>query len=248
MRKKLGQHFLKNQNIVDLICSNLKEDVEIIIEVGPGKGILTRRLISTNLPVIPIEKDTRFEKYLAPVSNQIIWNDALKVDMEQICNSRNTWLVSNLPYNMATVLLIKFLKIPCITYMTLMVQKEVGFKIVKQMGSLMTLCQTYFQCEALAEISPENFSPPPKVDSLLIGFQRKTDPVISLNELSHLESFSRILFSKKRKQVWNVLKGHYPEKTIERVLDKLHIDKRERAESFDLNQVQQLYCQIWESR
>ena len=149
--KKLGQHFLCNEKVASLICSDFAGEAQSIIEVGPGKGILTKKLAALCLPMMVIEKDTHFKNILQSLlpNDSIIWEDALKVDFNNLFIGKETWLVSNLPYNTATPLLIKSLKVSKVSTMTLMFQKEVGLKIVETMGSLMALCNTYFDCRSL---------------------------------------------------------------------------------------------------
>ena len=241
--KKLGQHFLRNEEIAHLICSDFAKTAQSIIEVGPGSGILTKKLIDLNLPMMVIEKDTYFKKFLYPLlpEDNIIWNDALKVDIDNLFSDKEKWLVSNLPYNTATPLLIKFIKVPKISTMTLMFQKEVGLKITKIMGSLMALCNTYFDCYPLVNALAKDFTPPPRVDSLVVSFKRKKNPSIPLEEFASFEKFLRRLFSQRRKQVFNVLKAYYPKENILKVLEREGVDRKKRAETFDLKLIQQLY-------
>ncbi|MCY4523215.1 MAG: 16S rRNA (adenine(1518)-N(6)/adenine(1519)-N(6))-dimethyltransferase RsmA [Halobacteriovoraceae bacterium] len=244
--KKLGQHFLRNEKICSIICSDFAKKAQSIIEVGPGKGVLTKKLAFLNLPIRVIEKDHRFKEILNTIlpEDKIIWDNALDVNLNQIFPDKQIWMVSNLPYNMATPLLIKFLKTSRITMMTLMFQKEVGIKIIKTMGSLMALCNNYFICRPLIEVKAKDFSPPPKVDSLVVSFERKKNPQIPLAEFKSFESFLRKLFSQRRKQVINTLNPYYKKEKILKTLGDMQIDYKKRAETFDLDQIQQLYFKL----
>jgi 16S rRNA (adenine1518-N6/adenine1519-N6)-dimethyltransferase len=179
--KSLGQHFLRDQNIIQKICSDFKNEAEAIVEIGPGPGILTEHLALLGLPYYVIEMDTRFQVYLDQFLNgdQIIMGDALQVQLSNFFEEKNIsgkkiWLVSNLPYNVATPLLINFLQAKDIKYMTLMFQKEVADKVFpfattkNFMSSLLVICQTYFECDLLLKVPPGAFAPPPKVDSAVI--------------------------------------------------------------------------------
>lgn len=253
--KDLGQHFLKDQEVIDLICNDFKDDAESILEVGPGPGILSKHLAEHELPYHVIEKDKRFPEILSQwiSADQITLGDALKVDLSELFenknwNHNNTWLVSNLPYNVGVPLLINFMQEPSIKFMTLMFQKEVGGKIVPSgakkkntMGSLMALCQNYFDCEIVCMVPPEAFQPPPKVDSIVVSLKRKSSPEIDLSEFLEYESFLRKLFAMKRKQVGTVLKGFYLADKLEGAFAKCEIDRRLRAETFSLEQVRSLY-------
>ena len=244
--KKLGQHFLNNEKVASVICSDFPQNAQSIIEVGPGKGVLTKKLAALNLPILTIEKDPYFKKYLQSLlpKENTIWDDALKLDFNKFFIDKEKWLVSNLPYNAATPLLIKFLKVPKISSMTLMFQKEVGLKIVESMGSLMALCNTYFDCYPLVFVSAKDFTPPPKVDSLVVSFKRKKNPEIPLKDFKQFETFLRRLFSQRRKQVFNVLKHHYTKENILKALKKIEVDHKKRAETFDINLIQQLYSAL----
>ena len=159
--KTLGQHFLRDSGVIDRICSDFKGQAEAVLEIGPGPGILTEFLAlrskSEGLPFFVIEKDDRFPPYLLQFinDNQITMTDALAVHLsaffkEKNIDQKNIWLVSNLPYNISTPLLINFLQAPEIKYMTLMFQKEVADKVFpfsttkNYMGSLLAITQTYF--------------------------------------------------------------------------------------------------------
>lgn len=262
--KKLGQHYLNDEGVITRICSDMDDVAEAIIEVGPGPGILTRQLAGKGLPFHVIEKDRRFREYLLDWvgEDQIDIADALKIDMSGLFKSlgwseKKIWLVSNLPYNIGVPLLIKFIQLPEIKYMTLMFQKEVGEKIISpkegkkgpRMNSLMALCQNYFDCQFLCRVPSNAFVPPPKVDSLVVSLTRKKEPEISLEEFSSLEEFVKRIFAHKRKQLGTILKSSFNKgqlARIDRILFESNIDKKIRAETFDLETVQTLYKKIKE--
>lgn len=252
--KSLGQHFLRDQNIIQKICNDFKDKAEAIIEIGPGPGILTEHLSLLKLPYFIIEKDIRFKAYLDQFldADQIIMADALKINLAHFFKEKNIsdkkiWLVSNLPYNIATPLLINFLQTPEIKFMTLMFQKEVADKIFpfattkNFMNSLMVLNQSFFECDLLLKAPPGAFAPPPKVDSAVITMVRREEPLVSLNEFKNLEKFLRQMFSQKRKQLGGVLKNFYPQDKIKEGLDSLKIETTVRAETLSLEQVLKLY-------
>ena len=246
-QKKLGQHYLKDTFIIDKITSDFENSGLPILEIGPGPGILTKNLAKFSKPFKVIEKDTRFEEHLLESlsKDQIIWGDALKVDLADLFEQENwesVWLVSNLPYNVASPLLVNFLKSPKIKLMTLMFQKEVGNRILtKDMNSLGALSNTYFDIKMLCDVPPEAFLPPPKVDSIVLSFERKEEPVIDLKDFLNFESFLRNLFKMKRKQVFKVLKTSHEGSKVEKALDDLNIDRKRRAETFSLTEVHELY-------
>lgn len=251
--KDLGQHFLTDQSIINLITELPHPEVEAIIEIGPGPGVLSQNLAKLNLPYKVIEADKRFEEYLNPfISNENIhFADAMDFNFQEQIKSwgwdgKLIWLVSNLPYNISAPLTIKFLQLPAIKFMSLMYQKEVALKIIgegkkNEQGSLMTLCRNYFDVKSLCKVSKGAFNPPPKVESQVLFYQRKENVEVPLNEFDQLESFLRKLFSFKRKQLGTVLKNSFSKEKIETVLNLVDIDARIRAEALTVEQVYELY-------
>ena len=251
--KKFGQHFLKDQKVIDLITFDQVKSAKYILEVGPGPGVLTAFLKLHNKPLQVIEKDQRMVEHLKKhlTGDQILITDALELDLNsylgQLGWDENIWLVSNLPYNVSVPLMINFIQAEKIKYMTLMFQKEVGEKIFdisgtkNSMGSLMALTQNYFEVEFKCPVLPDAFIPPPKVDSVVLSLKRINDPVISLDQFQSYEKFLRGLFAHKRKQVGGVLKEYFDKQKIEDALENLSLNRTLRAETFLLNQVQKLY-------
>lgn len=255
--KDLGQHFLKDEKVIQNICSDFKDQADIIFEVGPGPGILTKHLCLHQKPFYVFEKDHRFPEILKeflPLENielgdatKLNWEEVLKT--KQIDSHKKIWLVSNLPYNVSVPLFTAFLECAQIQFLTLMFQKEVAEKILNfstnpkdhEMGSLMALAQTYFQIKLLCKVPPGAFVPAPKVDSAVLSFVRLQDPVIALQDRSLFESFLRTLFSQKRKQMGKVLRSRFSEEKIQTTLTKLNIDRTRRAETLTLNEVHALY-------
>ena len=256
--KSLGQHFLKDQNVINTICSDFKDKAQAIVEIGPGPGILTeflaKRAKEESLPFFVIEKDDRFPEYLRQFiePTQITLTDALAVRLgdffvEKKIAQKKIWLVSNLPYNISTPLLINFLQATEIEYMTLMFQREVADKVFpfattkNFMGSLHALTQTYFDCSLLLKVPPGAFVPAPKVDSAVLTMTRKQEPLVPLEEFHKLEKFLRLLFSQKRKQLGGLLKSSFPVELLEQSFSSLSIPLTIRAEALSLEQVISLY-------
>jgi 16S rRNA (adenine1518-N6/adenine1519-N6)-dimethyltransferase len=255
--KSLGQHFLRDQNIIQEICNDFKDKAEAIIEIGPGPGILTEHLALLGLPYFVIEKDTRFGIYLEQflTADQIIMGDALQVHLTKFfedkgISGKKIWLVSNLPYNIATPLLINFLQTPEIKYMTLMFQKEVADKVFpfattkNFMSSLLVLCQSFFECDLLVKVPPGAFTPPPKVDSAVITMVRREIPLVDLTEFKILEKFLRQMFSQRRKQIGGVLKSYYLPAKIKESFESMGLETTLRSEVFTLEQVLELYRKL----
>ncbi|MFZ4714129.1 MAG: 16S rRNA (adenine(1518)-N(6)/adenine(1519)-N(6))-dimethyltransferase RsmA [Bacteriovoracaceae bacterium] len=252
--KTLGQHFLRDQNVINKITSNFVKECDVIVEVGPGPAILTQKLKAHDLPLWVIEKDDRFIPTLSDLVSEekvfhvdaltFLWSDFLKA---QKLVEKKIWLVSNLPYNISVPLLIGFTQIAQIQYLSLMFQKEVGHKIINVekeknfSNSLGLLMENYFLLKVVCKVPPGAFVPPPKVDSIVISFERRHDPTVPLVEFLTLETFLRDLFRFKRKQIGGVLK-HLPNLTS--ALEKLKIAREARAESLSSDLIFALYKEV----
>jgi 16S rRNA (adenine1518-N6/adenine1519-N6)-dimethyltransferase len=252
--KDLGQHFLRDQGVISAITDDIHDECEAIIEVGPGPAILTEILSLKERPLFLIEKDLRFKEYYEPLipMEQVYFGDGLEVELPSQCEQwgiqdKNIWLVSNLPYNVSVPLTLKFTLFDSIKRMTLMYQKEVAEKIFAtnpkkiKMGSLMALTQTYFDVSFLKKVPPGAFVPPPKVESAVLTFERKSDPTVPLSEFKAFEAFLRTLFLHKRKQIGNLLKGKYSKEVLDEALAGIGQTSQCRAEGLDLSQIQALY-------
>lgn len=252
--KELGQHFLRDQKVITSITQDFKDVADVIVEVGPGPGVLTEGLSKHNLPFYVIEKDERFPEILqnyVPTENIFLtdalkfdWNDFLKRDE---LKDKKIWLVSNLPYNISAPLLMQFMRIPQIKFMTLMFQKEVGEKTYhrqnekNQMSSLLALSQTYFKTKMLCKVMPGAFSPPPKVDSVVVSYERLETPEISFNEFIPYEIFLRHIFSQKRKQLGSVIKPLMTAEKLEDLWKKTEVLPTVRAEGLTMAEVHKLF-------
>ena len=252
--KNLGQHYLNNKTTITKICDDFDGKYDAIIEIGPGPGTLTFQLAEKNKPLFLIEKDDRFLEILENINPkpEIINEDALSASLDALPKEvQNIWLVSNLPYNVGTQIMLRFIKVQEIKFMTLMFQKEVAQKIflplngekkaLKEMNSLHCLVNNFFQISLLTKVSPGQFSPPPKVDSAVIRLERRSEPTIALEQWKSFEAFLRRLFAQKRKQMKTVLKSHYGVETLEKTLHELKISSNIRAETLLFAQVIQLY-------
>ncbi|MBL7663949.1 MAG: ribosomal RNA small subunit methyltransferase A [Bacteriovoracaceae bacterium] len=254
--KQLGQHYLKDQNVIKKICTNFSEQAEVIIEIGPGPGVLTQQLAATGKPLYLIEKDTRFRDILLNLcpEDHVYFTDAMDFYWEEFfkkhqLHGKKIWLVSNLPYNISSQLFISFITLPDIAYMTLMFQKEVAEKIApplhqkNSMSSLAVYGHLFFETKLLVKVSPGAFLPPPKVDSQVLSFIRHQN-IAEVADFKNLEKFSRILFSQKRKQLGTVLKALAPIEKLTLILERCKISPQIRAEALDVKEVLALYHEL----
>lgn len=248
--KSFGQHFLSSPTVINKITT-LPEGVDAIIEVGPGPAVLTPFLAKYNLPLFVIEMDARFVELLAPVvgSENIFRQDALLFDWKGFLEKhsfKSVWLVSNLPYNVSVPLTLAFLRIPEITHMTLMYQKEVAQKILPNdprnaMGSLYSMCASQFEVSHVVYAPPGAFVPPPKVESQVLSFKRKPKPDIDLSEIDAFEKFLRTVFSQRRKQLGGILKNDWGAEEATRRLTAANISSQIRAEALSYQDVLNLF-------
>lgn len=253
--KDLGQHFLRDQKIIEGITNDHADKADIIIEIGPGPAILTQHLAKHTIDLHVIEMDMRFKEYLEKCvsGDQIYFTDALKFNWSEFIENNNLqdkkiWLVSNLPYNVSAPLFVSFLKISQIKYMTLMFQKEVGEKTYhhptkkNQMNSLQALGQNFFESKLLLKVHPGAFAPPPKVESVVVTYERKDSPEVSLEQFDSFEGFLRTIFQFKRKQLGSVLSKKLGSKK-EQFFSNVDILSTVRAETLTMEEIYLLYKQ-----
>ena len=219
-KKKLSQNFILDLNLTNKII-NLSDRVKYntIIEIGPGPGSLTRSLLLNGAKeVIAIEKDKRFIDALqilkiASHNKLIIENeDALNINLKDIINKYNiinAEIIANLPYSIATKLLLKWIPFPKnINQMTLMFQKEVAERITakpgsKKYGRLSILIGLMAEAKIIMHIPSDAFKPQPKVDSAIVQIKPKINK-IRFNK-TILEEITKNLFNQRRKQIKSTL-------------------------------------------
>lgn len=217
-KKAFGQHFLLDLNITRKIA-RLAEvgEGDAVIEVGPGPGGLTRALLETGAEVTAIEKDERFRPLLEEVaaaapSLTLVFGDALKADEAAIAAGRPAHMVSNLPYNVGTPLLIKWLTgawTPA--SLTLMFQKEVAERIAAAAGEpaygrLAVIAQATCAVRRVLDVPARAFTPPPKVESAVVRLEPLADRP-SPERLDALQKLTAAAFGQRRKMLRSSLKA-----------------------------------------
>lgn len=239
-RKSLGQHFLLDPALCGRIAA-LAGDLagRSVIEVGPGPGGLTRALLATAAAeVVALELDRRAVAALAeltaahPGRLRVIEGDALKADPAALVSAPRR-IVANLPYNVASPLLVRWLRgAAALEGMTLMFQQEVAERIcaapdTEAYGRLSVLAQWRCRCEMLLRLPPGAFSPPPKVFSAVVGFTpHAEDPGAAL--FAAMERTTAAAFGQRRKMLRGALK---PLGEAEALLAAAGIDGARRAET-----------------
>ncbi|RUS69186.1 hypothetical protein EGW08_023054, partial [Elysia chlorotica] len=208
-KKHLGQNFLQDENIIHKIVqlTNIKND-DIVVEIGPGLGALTRYLLSKTKNVSVIELDTSVINTLLencrPYGIPKVYNENfLKFDTS-IITEQKIKLVGNLPYNISTPILFRVIDISAdIVDAHFMLQKEVVDRIIsapnnKAYGRLSVILQYHFECNMLIKIPPEVFYPKPKVDSAIIRLKPR-DNKENIIDYSFFEALVKQSFAQRRK-------------------------------------------------
>ena len=247
-KKKLGQNFLTNKEIIKKIAdiANINKNTNII-EIGPGSGNLTEELLKRNpKKIYAVEFDKDLINYLDKIKNNYknfnyIISDALTFDEKRIFK-KNSIIFGNLPYNISLKLLIKWIYSnpwpPFYDQMILMFQKEVADRIIaksntKKYGRISILSDTRLNVQFHFNISKKEFSPEPKVDSSVLSFTPKTNSNFKLEDLNILSDLTKIIFNTKRKMISKTLKKLFNEKEL-KIINFDNI-KNLRPENLDFN-------------
>ena len=222
-RRALGQNFLFDLNLTGRIARAAGPlEGRTVLEVGPGPGGLTRALLSAGAErVVAVERDPRCLPALLAISERwpgrltIIEADALDLDPGALLGSGPSRIVSNLPYNVGTALLTRWLASeawpPPWSSATLMFQREVADRIVagpdrpSDYGRLAVLCGWRTRARVLFEVTPQAFTPPPKVTSAVVLLEPRPEPLPC--PVRALEAVTRAAFGQRRKMLRQSLKG-----------------------------------------
>ncbi|MCC7305083.1 MAG: 16S rRNA (adenine(1518)-N(6)/adenine(1519)-N(6))-dimethyltransferase RsmA [Alphaproteobacteria bacterium] len=239
--KKLGQNFLLDSNITDKIA-RLAGDLagKTVFEIGSGPGGLTRSLLKAGAArVVAIEFDQRAVRALQELEDrrlEIIQGDALETDLTALEPAPRA-IVANLPYNIATPLLVNWLRqvrnIPgAFESMTLMFQKEVAERITAQPGTkaygrLAVLCQWLCEAKKVYDLPPAAFTPPPRVSSAVVRFVPRV-PEKNAPAFGAVEAVTAAAFGQRRKMIRTSLQAYTSK------LEQLGIDPSRRAETLSV--------------
>ena len=259
-KKNLGQNFILDLNLtakIATLAGSVKD--RLVVEVGPGPGGLTRALLHAGARcVIAVERDERCLPALREIADHwpgrlyVHAADALATDWPALIAPHlgdaddKPLIVANLPYGIATKLLIGWLETdpwpPWFAGMALMFQREVADRIVappstKAYGRLAVISQWRCACEIAMTLGPEAFTPPPKVSSAVVHFTPLNNPQPAC-DVKNLGNMSRVLFNQRRKMLRATLKPVF--KNPEAVLQSLGLDPTARAETLSVSQIASL--------
>ena len=256
-KKKLGQNFIFDKNILNKIISNILPIKNYnILEIGPGPGGLTLAILR-NKPkkIILIEKDSSFKNIIknilsefSNINSELIIDDFLKIDLEKYLKT-DTKIVSNLPYYLSSQILLKILPMNFnIKEVMFTFQKEVADRIISKPNSknysrLSVITQAVCNIKKKQNIPAEVFYPIPKINSSVLIFSRKKKHTI--NNFESLKFLTKIAFNKRRKSIRNSLKNI---KHISNFLQELEIKDNLRPEQISVEQFCKLANLIYESK
>jgi 16S rRNA (adenine1518-N6/adenine1519-N6)-dimethyltransferase len=243
--KTLGQNFLHDQNLARWIVDQARlTPGDYVVEVGPGLGALTELALEKGARVLAIEKDARLANFLRERLShprlEVLNTDALKFDAQVLFAHRRVKLLGNLPYNISSALLLKFLEHPSpISLWLLMLQKEMALRLsaspcTPDYGSLTLRVQPHHRVEYLRTVSPSVFFPKPDVDSALVQISPR-DP-LELPEYDD-DLLTKLIhggFSQRRKQLQKLLRPHL--RDWDSAALSLGFNQKARAEELSLLQ------------
>ena len=239
LKKKYGQNFLIDNNITDKIISLIEDNNLNILEIGPGEGKLTNKIIikqPKNLDLVEIDKELINElnnKFCNYKFINIINKNILKYDL----NENYDLVISNLPYNISSQILIKLTLMNMIPKeLILMFQKEFALKLLEnKLNSINSIVNCFYNISFKFHVSKNSFRPIPKVDSSVLKFKKLDTSLLKKNEVENFIFFKRYLFSHKRKSLKNLLKNY-------KLNGIYNLDRR--AESLKLEELIKIFREI----
>lgn len=260
--KKLGQNFLISKEVVNTIvnCSEITKE-DLVIEIGPGLGTLTKELLEKAGKVICIELDTKMlgilkDRFSLYDNFELINNDVLKVDLKDIISEEKkkkkinkVKIVANLPYYITTPIIMKLLEEELeLESITVMIQKEVADRLIaipgqKNTGAITYSVYYYAEPEGILEVPNSSFIPEPEVTSKVIKLNIRKNPIIKVKDKEKMFKIIKCAFTQKRKTLLNSLTNNKIFENKEegvQVLKELNIEQNIRPEELTLHQFAQI--------
>lgn len=242
-KKKYGQNFLTDEKIINKITTSITSTPDdLIIEIGPGSGALTKKLKLMNSHLLAFEIDEETKKFLLPLEDEkthIIYEDFLETNIQEKISHipyKKLFIIGNLPYYITTPILQKIIDSNINpTNITVMVQKEVANRFLakpknKEYGYMTVLLNFHFKLSKVCDVSKNAFKPIPKVDSTVIKLEPNCSKV---DNYQHFISILKEAFQFKRKTIYNNLKSH-DKQIITDILSNHGYSINSRAEDLDL--------------
>lgn len=250
----MGQNFLTDRTVLSRIIATVDcGPGDRVLEIGPGRGALTRLLAESGANVLAVELDRELipalnREFSGATNVEIVNADILKLDLQTFLVERwpGTWKVAaNLPYNISSQVIFKFLDAcPRFSQLVLMLQKEVGDRLAappacKDYGILSVLCGLHFDIKREFIVKPGSFHPVPKVDSAVLKFSSLQSPRAEVGDEAAFRRVVKAAFSQRRKTLWNCLRSAAllaDDARLQRVLDSCGIDGARRGETLSLDE------------
>ena len=216
-KKSFGQHFLVNEHVAEKIANSLlkTEGIKNVLEIGPGKGVLTKYLSKHDINLKVVEADQDMVAFLTRNNvinpDQIIFLDFLKLNLSKVFDGEQFYLIGNYPYNISSQILFKMINSKeLVPEMVGMFQKEVADRVVSPPGSktygvISVLVQAYYEGKTIIDVAPGSFSPPPKVNSSVIRLKRKENFELPCDDRL-FRTVVKTSFNSRRKMLRNTLK------------------------------------------
>lgn len=254
--KSLGQNFLINEEVIhSIVESSQIEKEDLVIEIGPGLGTLTKFLLEKAKKVICIELDTKMinileDRFSLYQNFELLNQDILKVDLKNLikeqkinANVKNVKIVANLPYYITTPIIMKLLEeeLP-LESITVMIQKEVADRLIaipgeKETGAITYSVYYYAKAQGILEVPNDSFIPEPEVTSKVIKLNIRKEPSVKIEKKEDMFRIVKCAFMQRRKTLLNALVNTNVFKNKEegiQILEKLGIDKNIRPEKLRL--------------
>ncbi|MEY4616194.1 MAG: hypothetical protein RJB66_1154 [Pseudomonadota bacterium] len=251
-KKALGQNFLVSVTTIERIVKAVEElKPQGLVEIGPGLGSLTDSLLKLKVPLKVIELDRAFSQFWRDRKVDVVEADALKWDWNLIKNAEQTVLVSNLPYQISSSIVIdRSIHEKTLKAMVLMFQKEVADRIMAKpkteaYGLLSVIAQNFWKVSIVTDAGAKDFYPPPRVASRVLLFEPRTDFEGSRKD------FLRVVkagFAQRRKFLISNLKvlgGNTKDENLRLIFDSLELSHKIRAEELSINQWRDLTKNIY---
>ena len=256
--KSLGQNFLIDDCVIEKIIesSNIEKE-DLVIEIGPGLGVLTERLLKKSNNVVVIELDKKMieilqNRFCLNRNLEIINNDVLKVDLEKLIknkkeqtNINKVKIVANLPYYISTPIIMKLLENRLeISEIIVMVQKEVAQRLgaetgTREAGAITYAVEYYAQATPIIDVPKESFIPSPKVESQVIKLEVRQNPKIEVEDEKLLFNIIQKSFMQRRKTLSNALINNRildSKEEVEKMFKTLEIPSNVRGEKLTLEE------------
>lgn len=254
--KSLGQNFLINQEVVDTIIekSNINKD-DLVIEIGPGLGTLTKYLLEKAGKVLCIELDSKMisilkDRFLLYNNFEVIHEDVLECNLKEIIeyekkknNLQNAKIVANLPYYITTPIIMKLIEDELdLESITVMVQKEVAERLIaipgeKKTGAITYTVYYYTESEGILDVPKESFIPEPEVTSKVIKLNIRKKPIVEINNKEDMFKIIKCAFMQRRKTLLNSLTNSNIFLNKEeglKILKELNLDENVRPEKLKI--------------